>query len=313
MDVVVVGSYNQDLVFSVPRFPRPGETALGQFASGSGGKGSNQAIAAARAGARTGLVVGLGRDAPAEAAMELFRLEGVEAQPVRFDDAPTGAAAIMVDGEGQNSIIVALGANQRLRLADLDFDFMARAKVALFQFESDLALVEGALARARQLGLKTVLNPAPMRIEMPLEMLASVDFLIPNAGEFCLLLDRIDSKSGPLEEEALASLSADDLHEHCRLLGPAAVIVTLGERGCFVSLEEGFREIPAYQVTPCDTTGAGDAFVGAFAAALARFDGDALEAAEFANAAAAVKVTRRGAAAGMPRLAEIEAMRAKRA
>ena len=319
--IIVVGSFVQDLTFRCTDFPRPGETIIGQFATGPGGKGSNQAVAAARAGGRVAFIGAVGGDAFGAGAREFHRAEGIACLVTEKPGHATGTAAILVDARGQNEIIVALGANDALSPADLDAhaDTLRAGTVLVTQLEANLSAQAHAMRLARGAGLTVILNPAPMRADFDPALLADVDVLIPNETEFCALLPLLPGTRGAVaagfDEAALASLPDAELHALCRGLGVATVIVTLGARGCFVSRADGYAAVPAVPgVAVVDTTGAGDAFVGAFAAALAEFGpGEIGRAAQFANAGAALSVTRPGTAPAMPRRAEIDALLDSRA
>ncbi len=304
--VVVIGSFVQDLTFRCADFPRPGETVLGQFAAGPGGKGSNQAVAAARAGGRVTFIGAVGQDGFGAGARAFQEAEGINCRLVVKADRPTGTAAILVDARGQNEIIVSLDANHALTPADVDAhaETIGGAKVMVVQLEANLEATARALRLAAEAGATVILNPAPMRTDFDAALLADVDILIPNETEFCAL------SGGGLDERALAALTEADLHALCRSVGVGTVIVTLGARGCFVSQPGGYVMIPAIPgIEAVDTTGAGDAFVGAFAAALAEFGSGEIErAARFANAGAALSVTKPGTAPAMPRRAEIDAL-----
>jgi ribokinase len=301
--VVVIGSYVQDLAWRCARFPQAGETVIGTFALGPGGKGSNQAVAAARAGAPTCFIGAVGRDPFADEARRFYRAEKIAARFAVKPRHATGTAAILVNARGENEIVVALGANAALGRADLDEKLIRRARVVVTQLESSLATTAHALRRARRAGATTVLNPAPMRADFDPALLRHVDVLIPNESEFLALVRR--RRLGALDPARLARMTSLDLHTLCRALQVPTVIVTLGARGCFVSEALGFTAIPGHRVKVVDTTGAGDAFVGGFAAGLVRFAGDPLAAARFANAVAALSVTRPGTAPSMPRATAI--------
>lgn len=297
--VVVVGSYVQDLTWRCAAFPQPGATVIGQFAAGPGGKGSNQAVAAARAGAAVGFVGAVGRDGFAEEACRFHRREKISSHLIEKSRHATGMAGILVNRAGQNEIIVALGANAALARRDIGADLIRRARVVVTQLESNLATTAHVLRLARRAGVTTVLNPAPMRADFEPALLAHVDVLIPNEPEFVLLVNR--RRRGSLTERKLADLRPAELHRLCRQLGVPTVIVTLGARGCLVSRPDDFVAIPGHTgVRVVDTTGAGDAFVGGFAAGLIRFDGDPFRSAAFANAVAALAVTKFGTAPAMP-------------
>ena len=319
--VIVVGSFVQDLTFRCADFPRPGETVLGQFVTGPGGKGSNQAVAAARAGADVTFVGAVGDDAFGRAAREFHEAEGIDCRPAVKADRPTGTAGILVDARGQNEIIVSLDANDALTPADIDTHggpLFGTGHLLVTQLEANLAATAHAVQTARRRGMTVILNPAPMRRDFDAARLAEVDILIPNETEFCALVNLLPqtrpAAGTAFDERALETLTTAELHALCRQLGVATTVVTLGARGCFVSHAEGHASIPAARgIVAVDTTGAGDAFVGAFASALADFGPHEVErAARFANAGAALSVTRPGTAPAMPRRAEIEALLTRR-
>lgn len=314
--VVVVGSFVQDLTWRCAAFPKAGETVIGRFVTGPGGKGSNQAVACARAGARTRFVGAVGTDAFAAAARDFYAAEGIDAAFVPKPGEPTATAGILVEDSGQNEIVVALGASARIRPSDVPASLLRGARVVVCQHEATLAVNARAFRLARRAGATTVLNPAPMRPDFDPAILDLTDVLIPNEPEFAGLARRLPAcrrraralvGRRPLDEGDLRRLGPPGIHRLARSIGVPVVIVTLGERGCLVSREGGFSLLPACAgVRVVDTTGAGDAFVGGFAAGLVRFSGDVLAAARFANAAAALSVTRPGTAPSMPRLPEIE-------
>ena len=297
--VTVVGSYNTDLVFRAPRLPAPGETVLGRgLRSGPGGKGANQAIAAARLGARVALLGTIGEDAFGDAALALFRREGIDTRWLqRSATEPTGAAAILLDETGQNAIVVAPGANAALTTARVQAaaPLLRGSRVVVAQLETPLEAVQEALAIARAAGVTTLLNPAPAQ-PLPAPLLSLADLLTPNESEAALLAGR------PVRDPAGAEAAARALQAR----GAATVIVTLGDQGALlVPPGAPALHVPAPAVPVVDSTGAGDAFSGALAAALA--EGLALPAAvRLAVRAGAFSVGRAGAADSMPTRAELE-------
>ncbi len=308
--VVIVGSYVQDLTWRCATFPSAGQTTLGVFTTGPGGKGSNQAVAAGRAGADTLFVGAVGPDAFAEVAEKFYAASKIAARFIRKPKHATGTAAILVDDAGQNEIVVALGANAALAPRDLPPATFAGAKIVVTQLETSLAAVAHTLRAARRAGAATVLNPAPMRADFDPALLRDVDILIPNETEFVALVNRLGltPKKKPYTEAALAAEKPAALHALCRRLGPPTVIVTLGQRGCFVSPASGDGEfLPAHAVKVLDTTGAGDAFVGGFASGYVKHAGDVLAAARQGQAVAALSVTRPGTAPSMPTARELAA------
>lgn len=301
-DVVIVGSFNQDLVFAVDSFPAQGQTVLGRQQSGPGGKGANQAVAARRAGARTRFLCALGLDAFASTARAFMKEEKVELLAAIKPTVPTGSAGIFVDRSGQNMIVVALGANEHLQPEDLPDSLFTPTSVTVFQLETPPAAVAHGLAIARSAGATTILNPAPWRYDLPEDLWRNVDIAVPNETEFIAML-----RARGVAVRSPATAAPADLHRHCRVLGVPTVIVTLGAAGCFVSTSDSHRRIPAHAgVRVVDTVGAGDAFVGALAAGLCR-DSGLPAAVDYAMATAALSVTKAGAAPAMPHEREIEA------
>jgi ribokinase len=330
--VIVVGSYVHDLTWRCAKFPQAGETTLGRFASGPGGKGSNQAVAAGRAGAATLFVGAVGADTLADGARAFYTRNRIAAKFIPKPKLPTGTAAILVDDSGQNEIVVDLGANAALAPRDLPAALFRDARIVVTQLETNNPAVAHTLRAARRAGAATVLNPAPMRPDFDPALLREVDILIPNETEFVALVNRLGLAPGypkkPYSEAALAAEKPAALHALCRRLGPATVIVTLGRRGCFVSLPaparttgprtgpevgEAFALIPAHVVKAVDTTGAGDAFVGGFAAGFVKHGGDVLAAARQGQAVAALSVTKPGTAPAMPTARELAAFLKKQA
>jgi ribokinase len=315
--VIIVGSYVQDLTWRCAAFPKAGETTIGRFVTGPGGKGSNQAVAAGRAGADTLFVGAVGRDAFAGVAVRFYAENKIAARFLPKPKHATGTAAILVEDSGQNEIVVALGANAALAPRDLPPSLFRGARIVVTQLETNLAAVAHTLRAARRAGAATVLNPAPMRADFDPALLRHVDILIPNETEFVALVNHLGLAPGkrPCTEAALAAATPAALHALCRRLGPPTVIVTLGKRGCFVSLSapaspaarDAFALIPAHVVKAVDTTGAGDAFVGGFAAGFVKHDGDILAAARQGQAVAALSVTKPGTAPSMPTARELAA------
>ncbi len=292
--VIVVGSFNADLVTYLPRLPRPGETLSGRrFLTFAGGKGSNQAVAAARLGAQVTFIGRVGRDVFAEMAFQLWHAEGIHTDYVTQDETTsTGVAAILVEDSGQNVIAVTLGANLALSAADIDRAeaAIAQADVLLTQLEVDQAAAAHALQTARRHGVTTILNPAPAA-QLPAAVTALADFLTPNETELLIMSGQPDA------ERAAAAL----LHDERQTL-----IVTLGQEGARWQTQHDRGRCSAFDVQAVDTVGAGDAFNAGLAVALA--EGKPLaEALRFANATAAISVTRHGASASMPTRREVDA------
>ncbi len=304
--VVVVGSFIQDLAFFVPEFPQPGESTVGDLRTGPGGKGFNQAVAATRAGAPTLFVGAVGQDAAGATARKFANTIGVRAHFVTKKKEPTGAASIAVNSAGQNQIMVALGANLALHPRDVPAAALLSATVVVCQAECDLKTVAHVLRTARKAGAITVLNPAPMRAGVDAALFRHAEVIIPNETEFVALVNRTPRTGVKgLTVEALHRLAPDRLHTLCRTFGVPIVIVTLGSKGCFVSQPDVYTRINPHEVDAVDTTGAGDAFVGGFAAGLVKLNRNVFEAAHFANAVAALAVTQHGTAESMPTAREI--------
>lgn len=302
--VIVLGSVNTDLVIRGPRLPWPGETVLGGvFYQAAGGKGANQALAAARAGrSPVTFIAAIGDDPLGKAALQGFQGENLDTKHIRVvPGASSGVALILVDERGENCISVASGANALLRPEDVNAlpdGCWPAGGVFLAVLESPLETVVQGLNRAKRAGLTTILNPAPADTEISRsEILQQVDILTPNEGEAALLTGM------PVGDEASAVAAAKTL----RQLGCGAVIVTRGAAGCVI-VADTMTSLPAHAVQAIDTTAAGDAFNGALAAALA--EGETLiAAARFASRAAAISVTRIGAQPSLPRREEIDGWR----
>lgn len=311
-EVVIVGSYVQDHAWQVDAFPATGETRRAlRFSTGPGGKGFNQAVASHRMGARTLFVGAVGADSLGDTARRFASEQGLTCAWQVLDGVPTAASSIVVDAQGSNRIAVFLGANERLDPAFLDRcrDRFRSARVVLVQLENDLEIVRRALGLAGEVGAMRVLNPAPMHPELTGGMLALCDLVTPNESEFSQMLARFADTSVP--PERVAASSADALHVWCRKLDVPTVVLTLGEHGCFVSHaessplrrgESSHYRLAGERVDTVDTTGAGDAFSGALAAALARLgERPFREAALNANRAAALSTETAGTAPAMPR------------
>lgn len=297
--VVVVASVNVDLVVTVERLPLPGETVTGgRFARHHGGKGGNQAVAAARLGARTAFIGAVGGDAFGSEARAALEAEGIDLRGlVTLDDEATGVALILVEAGGENSIAVAGGANAAITpdLVTTMFEKLAvdADDVVLVGHEIPTAAARQALALARAADATTILNPAPA-FGLDAEVLALADVLTPNRGELAVLAGNDGPAAGPVALSLLAGSSG------------RAVLVSLGGDGALLVDGRGTTPLPAPSVNVVDTVGAGDTLNGALAAGLAA--GLALpDAARRAVSAASLAVTREGAREGMPTLAELQA------
>lgn len=312
--VVVAGSFNVDHVWQCEALPAPGATISGSYASGPGGKGFNQAIAARRAGAETAFLCALGNDPGGTLARSLAAAEGVDLRDL-VSDQPTGTAGIYVDAHGRNTIVIGPGANASLTPAFVrsQSEAIAAAGAVLVQLESPGESIVAALELARAHGVASVLNPAPANSATNIEMLALADILTPNETEFAALVARHIGEK--IEPDDVGVTDGVSLHALCReLLAHGTVVVTLGSAGVFVShAEDALRgdakahyRLAAEAAETVDTTGAGDAFNGALAASLAGDAGLAFaDHVRFANRYAAVSTERAGAALSMPQLAEV--------
>ncbi len=295
--VCVVGSINMDLVVRAPRLPAAGETIIGgAFEQHPGGKGANQAVAAARLGARVAMVGAVGDDAFGRSMRQALEGEGIDAGHVRtVPGVATGVALITVDEKGENTIVVASGANAAVTPQQVEASraSIEEADVTLAVLETPPEAVAKAAEIATCAGRRFVLNTAPAML-LPRSLLERVSVLVANQVEAAVVAEHTGADLGTVTRALLA-------------LGPGAVIVTLGAGGVLIDDERhGMRRVPAIDVQPIDTVGAGDCFAGALAARLAA--GDALDdAATFACAAAGVATTRAGAIPGMPTLEEVRA------
>ena len=295
--VVVLGSVNADLVLRCPQLPRPGQTVHGRdFRTLPGGKGANQAVAAARLGASVSFIGCVGDDEFGHHACRLLAAEGIATRHLhRMAGTRTGVAMILVDDAGQNCIALAAGANAALSTAHVDAAAVEIQGAALLicQLESPLPVVQHAIAVAHAAGVPVLLNPAPARA-LPPGLLAQVDVLVPNETEAAALIELPPG----------AGFDAAAAATRLRALGPRTVIITLGADGVQLAADGLSLHLPAPVVRAVDTTGAGDTFIGAYAAA--RCDGAGLaDAVAYAQRAAALSVMKAGAIAAMPRRDEL--------
>lgn len=300
--ITVLGSFVADLTFRTKKVPAWGETILGSdFRLGPGGKGSNQAVAAARLGGEVSFLSKLGRDAFGEMARRTYQQERVDAQFVfESADYSTGAATIILDeATGENAIIVVPGASFQITPAEIDQarGLIAESAVFMTQLETRLPSVVHGLKLADSLGVKTILNPAPA-MAVPEEIFALCDFLTPNETEAATLAGQPVTSIAEVERAATALLSR----------GARNVVITLGAQGAFVKKAQLAKLIPAMDAGPVvETTGAGDAFNAGFAIALSE-GSDIISAAQFGCAVAGISVTRHGTAQSMPTRAEVDAL-----
>lgn len=298
--IVVVGSVNLDLVAATQRIPLAGETVSGSsFQTFPGGKGANQAVAAAKLGASVSLVGKLGTDAFGVQLRKSLEESGVDTGAISYAPGSSGVALITTGGKGENAITVVGGANAQLVPADLDarLDLIRSAEIILTQLETPLDTVEHLAELARHEGISLMLDPAPAR-PLPASLLKSVEWLTPNESETCSLL------GDPVQELSLDAL--EDEAGRLLRLGCRNVLLKLGSRGCYLALADGTRKhVPAYKVRAVDTTAAGDAFNGALAVALIR-GRDPVSSAVWASAVAALSVTRHGAQPSLPTSPEVD-------
>lgn len=303
--IVVIGSINMDLVLRVPRMPLPGETLTGgAFRTIPGGKGANQAVACARLGRTPVAMVGcVGDDAFGATLRAALAADGIDVSHVGvLPGVATGIASILVDAAGQNSIVIAGGANDQLSPAHVDAAraLIAQASIVVLQLEVPLDTVRHAIALAHGLGKTVVLNPAPAA-SLPADLLAQVDYLVPNEIEAAMLLG-----AGAADDHAGSAVAQDHAGSAIalRAMGCRNVLVTLGAQGVHAALADGSRDFPAQAVEAVDTTAAGDTFIGGFVAALAA-GADPASAIGLGQRAAAIGVTREGAQTSIPYLNEL--------
>ncbi|SFA88155.1 ribokinase [Collimonas sp. OK607] len=303
--IVIIGSINMDLVLRVPRMPHPGETLSGgRFQTISGGKGANQAVACARLSAdnmKVAMIACLGDDAFGLELRAALRNDGIDDSHVStIAGEASGVASILVDAGGQNSIVLAAGANDALSPAHIDAarSLIEQARIVVLQLETPLATVRHAIKLAHELGKIVVLNPAPAQA-LPADLLAQVEYLIPNEIEAAMLagLSAASLDSDTAIEAAVAKL---------RAAGSANVLVTLGEKGVYAALSSGSVHFAAQPTKAVDTTAAGDTFIGGFVAALAEGRSE-IDAIAFGQRAAALSVARVGAQTSIPYRHELDA------
>lgn len=301
--IVVIGSSNTDMILQMKRIPRPGETILGgRFSTAAGGKGANQAVAAARAGGDVTFIARVGDDVLGKQAVDGFKRDGIDTRYV-FNDSktPSGVALIFVAESGENSIGVASGANAELSVEDVNRcrEVILSADIVLMQLETPLETIGAAAAIAAGRNIPVILNPAPAQA-LGDDLLQKISILTPNETE-TQILTGIE-----VTDETSARNAATALWQK----GIRTVIITMGARGAFVYSSEFTGMVPSFKVTPVDTTAAGDVFNGALAVALSERMG-LEQAVRFANAAAAISVTKLGAQTSAPDLGRITEMLAR--
>jgi ribokinase len=298
--ICIVGSINMDLVATVERFPKPGETITGkEFGTFPGGKGANQAVAAGRLFPSVSMVGKVGDDVFGEQQVDNLKQNGVDTRGVMtVPGVSSGIAVIEVDESGENDIIVIPGANQLLDrdFIDSQFAWMLESDVFLFQLEIPLDTVFYAIRKLKEHGKIVVLDPAPART-LPNEMYQYVDYITPNETELQILTGIETSEETRLHGAALNILS----------LGVKTVILKIGKKGAYLISKDQSTHVPGFKVATVDTTAAGDTFNAAFAVALAK--GYALkECVGFANAAAAISTTAKGAQSAMPQMRQVQSL-----
>ena len=293
-NVLVVGSLNTDLVVKTPRFPQPGETISGEdLRVIPGGKGANQAVAAARLGAKVSMLGRVGKDNFGDFLLDNLKSNNVDSQLVLRDDASTGTAIIVVDANGQNSIVLSPGANGKVAASDVEHASFSTFDLLLLQLEIPTPTVLSAAKLARENGVRVLLNPAPAK-ELPAELIALADFIIPNETELSLLTG-MEVKDVPSAEKAARTLLERDAQN---------VIVTLGSKGALIVNKDTSSHVDTFKVDVVDTTAAGDAFIGGFAVSLD--SSSLLNAVRYACACGALATTRFGAQPSLPTKEEVE-------
>jgi len=293
-NILVVGSLNADLVVSTPRFPQPGETISGEdLRVIPGGKGGNQAVAASRLGANVSMLGRVGRDNFGDFLLDNLKANYVDTQLIQRDDASTGTATIIVDANGQNSIVLSAGANGKVSSSDVEHASFSDFSLLLLQLEIPAPTVLSAATLAKKNGVRVILNPAPAK-ELPNELISLADYIIPNETELSLLTGMKVNDIPSAEKAAHALLNK----------GAKNVIVTLGSKGAFIVNDETNTHVETYKVDVVDTTAAGDAFIGGFASILD--SSNLLDAVRYGCACGALATTKFGAQPSLPTNEEVD-------
>ncbi|RJP63202.1 MAG: ribokinase [Ignavibacteriales bacterium] len=296
--ILVIGSSNTDMIVNVPRIPKPGETILGgRFLLAAGGKGANQAVAAARSGGNVTFVSKVGKDSFGKQSLEGYRLDGINTEYILIDEnESTGVALIYVSEDGENSIAVASGANMKITPEDIQniSELIEQNDFLLMQLEIPLETVKAAAKIANHLNKKIILNPAPAQY-LDDELLKCISIITPNETEAEILTGKNIKSDNDISDAA----------EFLMAKGIDTVIITLGAKGIFLATKDIREFITSFKVDAVDTTAAGDVFNGALVTALAE-DKSLIEAAIFGNAASALSVTKSGAQPSIPLRKDVE-------
>lgn len=298
--IVIVGSINVDNILHIQSLPQPGETiSMTAFSKAAGGKGANQAVAAARAAAQTSFIGRVGDDDNGRFMLAQLKSDGIATRDVQVTSGQqTGQAYILLQASGQNSIIIQHGANFDVTTADVEAstDTISAADFTIAQFETPISATIRAFELAHAAGKKTILNPAPAQADLPEQLLRATDLIMPNETESEVITGI------KVKDEVSMKASADYFHR----LGITAVIITLGAKGSYVSAPDLAQIIPAFKVKAVDTTAAGDTFIGAMAAELKPDLSNLAQAIRYASKASSFTVQTLGAFPSIPKRSTVE-------